>query len=386
MRVTFNSFPDTLLGRLQSLGKEQNKSLTQLSTGQRLAAPSDDAPAMQRILNLRTEKKQNQQFHRNAIDGLEKSKVTFSSLEQIKDLVVRASELSANINGATSEPEYKAKASEINQLIEQGLNVANTKLRGNYLLSGDSNSTIPFVETRLPDGKIASVSYNGSSSESKIHIGEGESASITVGSMADENRAVADTLSKLIELRNAMSAAPSATKTQSILDLRAKVPVKLPATTALGTTINLPAEIAVGDQVTFDFTAGKGTPLQSGQRYYVVDLGSGNKGVSMTPEGPSISLTQEIDTASTVSKVRLDTVEDTILSALSRAGTIQYRLETAMKDLEVRYEGTEKLISTDADIDFAEATVRLNRAQMAYQAAIQSGARIQNNSLLDYLR
>jgi len=468
MRVTFNSFPDTLLGRLQSLGTEQNKALTQLSTGQRLAAPSDDAPAMQRILNLRTEKKQNQQFYRNGTDGLEKSKVTFSSLEQIKDLVVRASELSANISGATSEQEYKAKASEINQLIEQGLNVANTKLRGNYLFSGDSNSKIPFEENRSLDGKITSVSYNGSSSESKIHIGEGESASITVGSMADENRAVADTLSKLIELRNAMSAAPSATKTQSILDLRAKVPVKMPATSLVGSTINfpsgfdvgnqvtftltsgkgaplengktyfvvdlgsgkkgisatdggaaitltqeiddaskvsrtgvsptslpvsktgstinLPTNILVGDTITFDFTAGKGMPLQSGQRYYVVDLGSGNKGVSMTPGGPAISLTQEIDTASTVSKVRLDTVEDTILSALSRAGTIQYRLETAMKDLEVRYEGTEKLISTDADIDFAEATVRLNRAQMAYQAAIQSGARIQSNSLLDYLR
>jgi flagellar hook-associated protein 3 FlgL len=385
MRVTFNSFPDTLLGRLQSLGKEQNKALTQLSTGQRLAAPSDDAPAMQRILNLRTEKKQNQQFYRNATDGLEKSKVTFSSLEQIKDLVVRASELSANMNGATSEQEYKAKASEINQLIEQGLNVANTKLRGNYLFSGDSNSTIPFVENRSPDGKITSLSYNGSSSESQIHIGEGDSASITVGSMADENQTVADTLSKLIELRNAISAAPSATKAQSIIDLRAKVPVKLPATNVVGATINLPSGFDVGDQVTFDFTAGKGAPLQTGQRYYVVTSGTG-KGVSMTPGGSAISLTQEIDTASTVSKVRLDTVEDTILSALSRAGTIQYRLETAMKDLEVRYEGTEKLISTDADIDFAEATVRLNRAQMAYQAAIQSGARIQSNSLLDYLR
>ena len=62
MRVTFNTFPDTLLGRLQSLGGEQNKALTQLSTGQRISAPSDDAPAMQRILNLRTEKKQIQQL------------------------------------------------------------------------------------------------------------------------------------------------------------------------------------------------------------------------------------------------------------------------------------------------------------------------------------
>jgi flagellar hook-associated protein 3 FlgL len=155
MRVTFNTFPDTLLGRLQSLGSEQNKALTQLSTGQRIAAPSDDAPAMQRILNLRTEKKQNQQFYRNATDGLEKSKVTFSSLEQIKDLFVRSSELAANVSGATSEQEYKAKASEINQLIEQGLNVANTKLRGNYLFSGDSNSIIPFKEQR-PNGRISS--------------------------------------------------------------------------------------------------------------------------------------------------------------------------------------------------------------------------------------
>ena len=37
-------------------------------------------------------------------------------------------------------------------------------------------------------------------------------------------------------------------------------------------------------------------------------------------------------------------------------------------------------------VDFAEATVRLNRSQMAYQAAIQSGAMIQRNSLLDYVR
>ena len=385
MRVTFNTFPDTLLGRLQSLGGEQNKALTQLSSGQRLAAPSDDAPAMQRILNLRTEKKQNQQFYRNAADGLEKSKVTFAAMEQIKDLVVRASELSANINGASSDQEYKAKASEINQLIEQGLNVANTKLRGNYLFSGDSNSTIPFVESRTA-GKITAVIYNGSASESQIHIGEGESASIVVGSNADENRAIVDTLNKLIELRDEMSAAPSAAKIQTILELRAKVPVKVPVQTTAGQSVlNLPADLAVGDAITFDFTAGKGAPLQTGQRYYVVASGTG-KGVSMTPGGTAITLTEDIDTASTVSKVRLDTVEDTILSALSRAGTIQYRLEVASKDLETRYEATENLISKDADIDFAEATVRLNRAQMAYQAAIQSGARIQSNSLLDYIR
>ena len=161
MRVTFNAFPDTLLGRLQSLGSEQNKSLTQLSTGQRIAAPSDDAPAMQRVLNLRTEKKQNQQFYRNATDGLERSKVTFSTFEQLKDLLVRSSELAANLSGASSDQEYKAKAAEIDQLIQQGVNLGNTKLRGSYLFSGESTEVPPFT-TNLTDGKISSVGYQGS--------------------------------------------------------------------------------------------------------------------------------------------------------------------------------------------------------------------------------
>jgi len=313
MRVTFNSFPDTLLGRLQSLGSEQNKALTQLSTGQRIAAPSDDAPAMQRILNLRVEKKQNQQYHRNSTDGLEVSKVTFSSLEQIKDLLVRASELSANVSGATSEQEFKAKASEIDQLIQQGLNVANTKLRGSYLLAGEASgaSDAPFViASQNSKGQISQIDYRypiadqGDDANPQMHIGE--DTKISAFTTPRENRQVADLLNKMIAMRNAMTDTPTApaTKSSSVLGLRDDLAEK----------------------------------------------------------------------------------EDQILSALSRAGTIQYRLETAMKDLEVRYEGTEKLISTDADIDFAEATVRLNRAQMAYQAAIQSGARIQSNSLLDYLR
>jgi flagellar hook-associated protein 3 FlgL len=310
MRVTFNTFPDTLLGRLQSLGSEQNKALTQLSTGQRIAAPSDDAPAMQRVLNLRVEKKQNQQFYRNAVDGLEKSKVTFSSLEQIKNLLVRSTELAAGVNGVTSEQEYFAKASEINQLIEQGLNVANTKLRGASLFAGDESETTPFVAARNDKGEITSITYYdaGKTSDDDVQIRIGDDTKINVGSTHAENKDLAVLLNKLVDLRDAMAAPASEAKSTNVRTMRAE-----------------------GDN-------------------------------------------------------NLNALEDKILNSLSRAGTIQYRLEVAMKDLETRYDATEQLISTDADIDFAEATVRLNRSQMAYQAAIQSGAMIQRNSLLDYIR
>jgi len=304
MRVTFNTFPDTLLGRLQALGGEQNKALTQLSTGQRIAAPSDDTPAMQRILSLRTEKDQNQQYYRNSIDGLEVSKTTFVALDQLGQLVGRGSELAAGVSGITSDAEYKAKYSEINQLIEQGVNVANTKLRGSFLLAGDASAsaTKPFDASRDVDGKITTVTYAGSETSPEMNIAEG--TKISAYTTSDENKDVRDALNKLIALRDAMDA-----------------------------------------------------------------------------KSPSLVLTarQALTEGNTSS-------EDKLLSVMSRAGSIQYRLENNMKDLELRYESSEKLISTDADVDFAEATVRLNRSQMAYQAAIQSGAKIQNNSLLDYLR
>ena len=389
MRVTFNAFPDTLLGRLQSLGSEQNKALTQLSTGQRISAPSDDAPAMQRILNLRTEKKQNQQFHRNATDGLERSKVTFSTLEQLKDLLVRSSELAANLSGASSDQEYKAKAAEIDQLIQQGVNLGNTKLRGSYLFSGESTEKIPFVP-ESQSGKITSVNYQGSDNEALMHIGEGESMTIAVSATAQENGDVAGILNEMIRLRDAMldydfedvSAIRTGENLGGTFAATSATSVSPSSTINLGTNHGL----KTGDKIELNLALGEGAGLESGT--YFVNKIDGNKlTLSRTPGGEPVEITSNISSASTFQRIGgLQHMEDTVLSALSRQGTVQYRLETAMRDLEVRYEATEQLISKDADVDFAEATVRLNRSQMAYQAAIQSGAMIQRNSLLDYVR
>lgn len=389
MRVTFNAFPDTLLGRLQSLGSEQNKALTQLSTGQRISAPSDDAPAMQRILNLRTEKKQNQQFHRNATDGLERSKVTFSTLEQLKDLLVRSSELAANLSGASSDQEYKAKAAEIDQLIQQGVNLGNTKLRGSYLFSGESTQKIPFVP-ESQSGKITSVNYQGSDKEALMHIGEGESMTIAVSATAQENGDVAGILNEMIRLRDAMLDYDfedvSAIRTGE--NLGGTFAATSATSVSPSSTINLGVNhgLKTGDKIELNLALGEGAGLESGT--YFVNKIDGNKlTLSRTPGGEPVQITSNISSASTFQRIGgLQHMEDTVLSALSRQGTVQYRLETAMRDLEVRYEATEQLISKDADVDFAEATVRLNRSQMAYQAAIQSGAMIQRNSLLDYVR
>ena len=52
---------------------------------------------------------------------------------------------------------------------------------------------------------------------------------------------------------------------------------------------------------------------------------------------------------------------------------------------EVRFNELETAIAKEVDIDIAEAIVQLNSMQTAYQAALGTGARIMNMSLLDYI-
>ena len=57
MRVTANTFPNSLLQQLNSLNQRQNKLQNQAATGQRVQLPEDDPVAMRRVLDLQAEGK-----------------------------------------------------------------------------------------------------------------------------------------------------------------------------------------------------------------------------------------------------------------------------------------------------------------------------------------
>jgi len=78
--------------------------------------------------------------------------------------------------------------------------------------------------------------------------------------------------------------------------------------------------------------------------------------------------------------------EENLLTHLSNNGVIQGRLEATQNAGAQRVQALEGEVSKEADVDLAESLVRLNQTQAAYQAALQSGARLMSLSLLDYLR
>ena len=78
--------------------------------------------------------------------------------------------------------------------------------------------------------------------------------------------------------------------------------------------------------------------------------------------------------------------EENFLAHYGDNGSLQQRLETTDALADKRSLSLEKAVSADTDADLAQTLVRLNQTQTAYQAALQSGARILGQSLLDYLR
>jgi len=62
------------------------------------------------------------------------------------------------------------------------------------------------------------------------------------------------------------------------------------------------------------------------------------------------------------------------------------RLSTATTAAQTQQASLTQLISNNADADLAQTITSLSQAQYAYQAALQSGAAILKQSLLDYLQ
>lgn len=204
MRITNNTLSENIVRQIQQLGTQQAKLQTQVASGQRIFNPEDDATAVGRVLNLESEQRQIGQYMRNADRALELSQASFSGLQQIKKVSDRAAEIGTLGAGALNADASRAYASEVDQLIEQTLQLTNTKFRNDYLFAGTIVDTPPFVATRDATGKVTAVTYAGNDDRASIQLSE--NASITPGTSGDTNLGLRDFLTHLVALRDALNA------------------------------------------------------------------------------------------------------------------------------------------------------------------------------------
>ncbi len=310
MRVTTNTLPDSLINQLNELSQRQQRLQNQAATGQRIQLPEDDPAAVRRVLDLQMEAKSVAQYKNNIASLTETAQATYGVMTGLKKVLDRAGELATLADGTKSPAELKLYATELTQLIKQGVQLTQAKYRGDYLLSGTRSDQSPFVMTTDADNNVSSVTYQGNESVPQSEIAEGAVMSAHIiganssGSgprgLITDSRFGADFFNHLISLQNHLLAG---------------------------------------------------------------------------------------DTASVANTDRaaLANDEENLVAHLGNNGAVQARLEAAAASASSRGDSLEKSVSREADADLTQTLVRLSQTQNAYQAALQSGARLLSTSLLDYL-
>lgn len=208
MRIASNTIQDNIVRQIQQLGVQTAKLQNQVATGQRIAQADEDPAAAGRVINQQSELRRVDQYDRNAGRALEISQATFAGLRDVKEISDRAGELATLGRSPTGPEALQAYSAEVNQLIEQLLQVGNTRLGNDYLFAGTAVDAPPFSVTRDVDGNVTAATYDGDTATASIPLSE--VASVSPFSAPATNQAMADLLNELVALRDAFNANDSA--------------------------------------------------------------------------------------------------------------------------------------------------------------------------------
>jgi len=202
MRIASNTVNDTMVRQIQQLMTDQARLQLQVSSGRRITQPEDDPAAVGRVLNLQSEQRQLAQYANNSGRALTLVQTSFSGLQGLKKVSDRAAELATLGTGALSSDSMRTYGNEVDQLLEQALQLANSRSGGDYIYGGTAVDSPPFVATRDSDGKITSISYEGNTDQASIPLSE--ATSVSPSTTGATNTGIGDFLSDLVTLRDAL--------------------------------------------------------------------------------------------------------------------------------------------------------------------------------------
>ena len=134
------------------------------ATLKKLNKPSDDPVGSAKVLEVRTDKVNNEQFQSNAKLAQSFLENTDAALEDLSEVVMRAKEIAiSQSSSASSTPETRLGVSEeVNQLFQRAIATANRRIGDRFLFGGYKNTMNPVD---------ADGNYRGDSGEMMLEIG-----------------------------------------------------------------------------------------------------------------------------------------------------------------------------------------------------------------------
>jgi len=144
-RITELMTSQTVLDNLTTNLDQLTTTTNQLSSGLRITQPSDDPYGTSLALQLNGAIASLGQYQNNVQDGTSWTNTADASLSQMNSVIQRVRELVVQgANGTASASDRANSAAEVNQLIDQVKQQANTTYAGSYIFSGSASQTPPY--------------------------------------------------------------------------------------------------------------------------------------------------------------------------------------------------------------------------------------------------
>ena len=162
LRITNDYINRTVINNIKKSLVELDKYNYQLSSGKQIQNPSDDPVGTINIMDLKNTMAELEQYVSNVEDGKNMLATQDQVLDDVTQILQRVREITLQgANDTYNAENKKLIATEVDQLIEEMLQLANTKYDGKYLFSGKDIYTETFAKEDF-EGQVTGVSYAGS--------------------------------------------------------------------------------------------------------------------------------------------------------------------------------------------------------------------------------
>ena len=202
MRVTSSTFTDSLIRNLHELNERQVKLQKQVASGQKVERASDDPAATGRLMRAQSEKRELVHFRRNMERAEAINRTSYERIRNLHDLSTRAQEIATMAQGVTRPDDYAIYAGEVNQLLEQSLELANSRHGGHYLFAGEATDEKAFEATREAEGRVRTIEYRGEGESPQFLVAYG--ARISPYAESGSTTKLSAFLDSLVAVRDAL--------------------------------------------------------------------------------------------------------------------------------------------------------------------------------------
>lgn len=332
-RITNSILTNNYLNDLQTNLRQMSTLQNQLSSGTTINRASDNVSAATKIMKLNTELSINTQHKTNISDASNWLDTTDTALSEAGNVLSRIRELMVKAgNGTYSENEISSIKEEVVSAVQQLGQVLNTSFEGNHIFGGTKS-----------DSKTVVVDDDGNMSYADV---DGNAITDTT---TGDGKTYYDQISS--DLKTEISQGVTVTYNVNAADL---LEFK---DDGLG---NLNAMSVFSDIISNLNIASSSTATEEEKAAAISELNGDNL-------------------------KQIDAVIDNFLTARSKVGTMQNRMDSASTTNEDQAYNMTSVLSSVQDIDVAEKTVEYSSAQTIYKAALQVSSSVLTQTIMDYI-